>query len=616
MSKESFSQKISESMDKKIEAIEQMNINAFLEKDEHFEIALCLSYMTLSKEKLIAKDMKNHDRMARLSQMIDTSEIDKVFQIGFAQEMPRILYTKENNNLWILDNIRDSIMHGVFDIDENRKCFLLNNEQYDRELTAEIPFSWFIAYAKNDILSKKVLDNYTIRNFYHNQYKKDRNHFKTSKELMNNILYRVNINGKKFNVKNIENRIKELFDIYSKEEINNDVIERYRSRIDNEKVKYNEKYLVSFYVASEKVKECIEKEFPDVNVNIFIDNKKNKLVNKVSKSLKPHYYNYDLMLDDFNKQVSPKGMVLLKYITNIIENIDINKNSYLSSTSNQAYDNIDQLHMLLNNEKIKQTSSEDIKLIADNNLKIMRSVCLNIYGLSTLVINHENLYNNHFLNQHPSEYGIKACMKSSYLEYAQKRKNIIMNILENEIALFSKQDQFNRCKDDKAKSKIQLIMNNLLAKKGLYENELYNLHISTNFERIVKVEKIDKQQKVKLENAIDKYFNHFYNASTIESKKKIRKIIGKLLDVQIEEEAKYTYGYCNNMKDVLTIIRNCFSHIGRVYIGKDRGTRTNIILNDYDTNEKSGEVICRYDDLIKLLRDPYIPTEKNKTKVK
>lgn len=70
------------------------------------------------------------------------------------------------------------------------------------------------------------------------------------------------------------------------------------------------------------------------------------------------------------------------------------------------------------------------------------------------------------------------------------------------------------------------------------------------------------------------------------------------------------------MKDVLTIIRNCFSHIGRVYIGKDRGTRTNIILNDYDANEKSGEVICRYEDLIKLLRDPYIPTEKNKIKVK
>jgi len=95
--------------------------------------------------------------------------------------------------------------------------------------------------------------------------------------------------------------------------------------------------------------------------------------------------------------------------------------------------------------------------------------------------------------------------------------------------------------------------------------------------------------------------------------KKIKKIIGKLLDIQIEEEREYTYGYCNNMHDVLTIIRNCFSHIGRIYIGKNNGTETNIILNDYDTNgEKSGEVICKYKDLIELLQNPY-KEERTKT---
>ena len=68
------------------------------------------------------------------------------------------------------------------------------------------------------------------------------------------------------------------------------------------------------------------------------------------------------------------------------------------------------------------------------------------------------------------------------------------------------------------------------------------------------------------------------------------------------------------MKEVLTIIRNSFSHIGRVYIGKDRQEQTTIILNDYDTNgEKSGEVICKYVDLIELLRDPYINQKQNKS---
>ena len=70
------------------------------------------------------------------------------------------------------------------------------------------------------------------------------------------------------------------------------------------------------------------------------------------------------------------------------------------------------------------------------------------------------------------------------------------------------------------------------------------------------------------------------------------------------------------MKEVLTIIRNCFSHIGRVSIGKNRETETIIYLNDYDGNEKTGEVICKYIDLIQLLRAPYIPSVKNNINTK
>jgi len=266
MSKETFSEKISHLMYQKIKAVESLSPRVFFEKDANFEVALCLAYMTLSKEKIIKKEIKNTDRLGRLSQMIDTSEIDKVFQAGFASEMPVITYAKENNNLWILDNIRDSIMHGSFDIDEDKKCFLINNKQFDRELIAEIPFSWFIAYAKNDILSKKVLDKYTVSQFYYNKQKRGLKHLFTKKEVINNILYKINITGNKFNVKEVSDRIKELFDLYSMTEIDDDSIEKYRQRINREKIKYNEKYLVSFYIASEKVKEQIEKEYPGISV--------------------------------------------------------------------------------------------------------------------------------------------------------------------------------------------------------------------------------------------------------------------------------------------------------------------------------------------------------------
>ena len=72
MSKETFSQKISETMSKKISAIESFGLKALLEKDEDFEIAICLAYMSLSKEKIIEKDIKNDDRLGRLTQKVNT----------------------------------------------------------------------------------------------------------------------------------------------------------------------------------------------------------------------------------------------------------------------------------------------------------------------------------------------------------------------------------------------------------------------------------------------------------------------------------------------------------------------------------------------------------------
>lgn len=611
MSKENFSKNISELMYKKIKAIEYKIPNVFLEKDENFDVVLCLAYMTLSKEKIIAKDMKNKNRMDRLSYMVDLSEIDKVFDSGFAKEMPAIKYAKENNNLWILDNIRDSIMHGSFDIDEDRKCFLINNQQHDRELIAEIPFSWFVAYAKNDILSKKQLDNYTIRGFYYNKDKKDKQYLHTSKELINNILYKVDIIGNKFNANDIENRIKELFELYSKNDFDDSLIESYKTKIDSERVKYNEKYLVSFYIASEKVKECIEKEFPGTDVKISIENRKHKLSNKVNKALKKQYFNYDLMFDEFNRIISPKGTSLLKYLSSIIENLD----TMYNVDYNNTYELKNFFNSIINNKSINYTNYRDIDTLFEQNLKILRSICLNVYGLSTLVINHEGLYSNHFLNQSPRDYGIRAISKNIYLEFAKTRKNIMMKILDCEISLYEKTKQLNNCTNESAKEKIHEIIKNINLKKSTLENELNCLQEKMKFEPYIMQNASDFYERYKIDRAISEYYEHFNKATTINAKKKIKKVISKLIDAQIEEDSKYIYGYCNDMKDVLTIIRNSFSHIGRIYIGKDLGSDTFIVLNDYDIDyKKSGEVVCKYIDLIDFLRAPYISSVEHKQK--
>ena len=236
---------------------------------------------------------------------------------------------------------------------------------------------------------------------------------------------------------------------------------------------------------------------------------------------------------------------------------------------------------------------------------MLKSICLNVYGLSTLVINHEDLYNSHFLNRSPQEFGIEACNKSLFIDYASSRKRIIMDILEVEIALFSKQEQLNKCSDEEIKVKLQTMINELLNKKAYYENKYNNLAIDMRFGAIIKPHKEDLKEE-KLREVINRYFNHFYSATTVKDKRKIRKLIGKYIDKQIEFESKYTYGCCYTMKEVLEVIRNSFAHVGRIYVGKERGLDTVCILNDFDSSyEKTGEVICLYENLLELLRNPY-----------
>lgn len=612
MSKETFSKNICEIMEQKIEAIEKYDLKKITEQNEFFEVALCIAYLALSKEKIIKKDIKNNDRIGRLTQKVDTKAIDKVFAPGFTKEMPIISSSRENNNIWILDNIRDSIMHGAFDIDEENKIIKIKNNQYNRELEAEIPFSWFIEYAKNDILSQKLACKYTVRGFYYNKNKKESKYLETKSELWSNILYRVNISGNNFNVKAIENRVKELFNNYSQEEITETLIVDHKNQIPEKLNKYNQRYLISFFIASKKVKDTIEKEFPGTNLDIYVDNRKHKFINKTKKKLAPYYSDYNIMIYMFNESLVPKGTSLLRYITNIIEN-----NNKLNSdieNKNDLKEYTIKLHKLLTGEDI-ECYYKDLYTVLDKDLKTLSSIYLSVYGLSTLVINQESLYNNLFLDEKPSHFGLRVSIKQKYLDYANKRKTLIMEILDLKISLYRKQDQLNKCPNNIAKQKIQEDINKLTLTLEQYKNDLNKLEDTIKFDRVINHHEYDKENTDTIYNLLNHYSNHFESAKKVESKKQIRKIISTLLDTQKEIESKYMYGYCDNMEEALTVIRNCFSHVGRISLGKNHGDLTTIILNDYDTNgEKTGEVICKYGDLINLLSAPYQKEEMFKHK--
>ena len=231
MSKKSFSQEIDKLMYRKTKSLELGYYNDFFKKDEYFELVLCLAYMTLSKEKIIKKDMRDNRRLERLTRMVSTQDIDLLFDSSFCLEVPKIIASEESDKTWILDNIRDSIMHGMFEIDEERKCFIIDNDYFDRTLKAEVPFSWFISYAKNDILSKKKLDKCTIKGFYYNIGKQHKRRFEPGMEAKSHILYIVNVEGSKVNVRDVERRVKELFEECSKRFVTDEEVLNYKDVI-------------------------------------------------------------------------------------------------------------------------------------------------------------------------------------------------------------------------------------------------------------------------------------------------------------------------------------------------------------------------------------------------
>ncbi len=613
MSKESFSQTIYQSMYTKLKTLEYTNPSGFFKYDENFELVLCLAYMTLSKESIIKKDIKNTDKLGRLTKLVNTTDIDTVFDSKFNSEMPTIYSASVNDNLWILDNIRDSIMHGSFDIDEENKCFKIRNTQYARELEADIPFSWFVAYTKSNIFSKKVLDKYVVRGFFYNTQKTNKEITNQQKEIFNNILYNVVIKGNSFNVQEIETRIKELFEEHKNTKITNKEIAKYSEYIPKTKYIYNKRYFISFLIIKDKILSQLKNEYPDLDIKIFINERKHKLFKRISRKLSPYNSSYPVLLEQLNNEVSSRSNKFINYLSQIIENLDSIQQENIKFNKKNAMSTFNQLFE--NNSHY--TKYQDTNTIYQQNLNLLRTICLNAYGLATLVINQDTLYTPYFLNQSPRQYNIIARTKQPLIDNLNKEKSILIKLLEKEITLFEKQNQLTKCKNQKGINLLNQTITSL-------NTEISNLII--DFNDLREKRQLNRQcrqetlpisfihEKEKLEELIRKNLDYFNRAPDKKAKNNIKNLIKKLYDEYIKYELYNAYWHCESMNETLTIIRNCFSHLERIYIGKNRGLNTTIILSDYEnTGEKSGEIITTYKNLLYLLS---LPLEQQKTLTK
>ena len=605
MSKENFTTKVIKSMLDKIGWMENYNYNEFMKKDEYFELALCLSYLTLSKEKIIKKDMKNTDRMARLSKKVDQAEIDKVFAPGFATRMPNIIHATEYNNLWILDNIRDSIMHCMFEIDDTNKVFKINNTYYDRELTAEVPYEWIIAYAKNDILNKRLMDRYTIKGFFYNEKSKGVRYFNTRNEIYHNIMYNVTVygNGTPFNVKLVENRVRELFEEYSKEELTEEEYKACKPRMYHHIRYFDPIYLCKFIKAKDKVSEKIQEEFPGVTTRIFIDNRKHKIINKIDKGLLKSYRNYNVLFKALNESVAPKGIALLEQLSSIISELgNIKENSQMTPEENtEAFNNL--------LKQYNETDKWSAFTLKEKNRKTLREIMISVLGVSTLVINHDDVYTNYYQFHTPSDAHIVAVSKDETIRFSDEFKKLVQEILKLETNLDKNKQNYDKCKTEASKEKLKPIIEQL-------ENDLLNkkemiLALNGNFNRF----ELLKDEKDKLDYLLDtqNYLTWLQNkykefkSIPVKERKDVVKEITQGIENRKAKDVEAIFGHCFYSNDWILMLRNCLSHIGRITFGENNDLSTKITLNDYDNdNNRTGIIFTRYGDLLDLLTMPFM----------
>ena len=382
MSKENFNKRVMLNMIQRFKALEENDFEKYLSFDETFEIALCLAYMTLSKEKIIKKDMKNTNRLERIERKVPTRDIDFLFN-GSCK--PTVLSSRENDNTWILDNIRDSIMHECFDIDEENRCIMIHNEWFDRELEAIVPFEWFKKYMENDMLNKRITNHFTYRKFLYNPTVPKDKRMDSLNAVKKNILLKIDVFGNKIPIKEIEEKINTWLEELQEEEITNEDILKYHDYYDQNQI-YNKYYYIYYLKVKDIVKERIQKEYPGSNVRIYNDERKHKISNQSRRRLLNNYKNYDNLYQSLNSLLARKSDSLLNSIVELYDYI--NNNPMDSNNSIQKMKNILELR---ENGKLNDPDRPELvdRFYKEKNRSLL--VFLHIYGLAGIVLNGEEL---------------------------------------------------------------------------------------------------------------------------------------------------------------------------------------------------------------------------------
>ena len=586
----------------KINQLLDGNIKDFFnDNSNEYELALAISYFTTSKDYFIEKVN------TKVTSVIDEEEIKK----ELLKDNGPTIYEPSNLSAYeIIDRIRNSLLHSRFELDNDAEKIYIRNIDDDTDevkLIATIPYSWIKNYCYNGLTEKFNSTSFNFKLPIYSEYIHTKND--VDSYVNNTMICNIELKSDKpFSNIEIREKIRKLTNYTRK--MDRSIIKTIESELDIELLDYskylelainalqensehNSKIPLSFYFSMEMIKQVVKQEY-DIDLSYsFSEMSKDNFYRhtNLDKNKEIEYHSYmELMRIYLEPEINTFRMIRLLQNYNYY-------NKYLNN-SDMYKKNKDFFERVINSNK---ENSQELVFEALENPDIRTDEFYKVYDICQSLNNNFNSCKGFILKTLLFVYGQN--IYSLNKEYFDRMDDSMIDIFDIEGYTSKRLDAT--------------------------DYNLYQYHITTTKKNIERHEYNIKSFKQKLKK-IPEYKHEARNKvikmisditdSLQADRKKLEKYEEELNDFlnRHKNEIIYIDGKTlmkeDSKREMLRIIRNCFSHPGR--IGNIDLKNMTITLEDYnDSNNISAIITCKIDSLIKFLSQEVFKTNfKDETK--
>lgn len=468
-------------------------------------------------------------------------------------QIEEILEGKENDSAWIIDNIRDSIAHGHFYIDDTNDQIIIKNMHDDRRLICKIDYKTFSLF--EELINLERIGGYTDKTLktipiiatYNKglvEYKSFKNDFQLKSFLKNDIVpfyYEI----KDIYETDTDKRYEDLTSFYNYfSDLSDKFLRKHQVNTPYEQlVKQSHKY------ADENLK--------NYHVNFVCEPLSDSFINQVINYVNEtnNFYNYP-----FNRQY--------EIIKNLITNLILNDTNPIE----RGIQNINDFFALLisiqniNNQETKNLYRGWLRTFANSFIQDQKLANLFILGINNFVSNKESIYDKYF-----EDYNQFDVAKFKYKDYSGYDK-LIKRLKDLNVDVINLKNSLTKLTETKKQQ------SNNLAKAPEDRKKI----ISENLENL----------------------NNLINETTNKINSLKKEIINIEAQINLAQTDSDGYYINSNNKSFFNHLRNAFAHNHVNYADDRLVLNRKILLEDYDDNGNlTFNCTCRYYDLVNLFND-------------